>query len=185
MTKVADQPGVAEYLHRQVAISVRILNKVILVSAIGDKKVFKWKEFHSERAGISRLDLSENLHSDRQVLGIRIVNTCPVTGSFIFPLFVETQGIDSAEKGAEKIRERQGLGIVNDPDCLGVAGGVGIDLLIGRGRGVAVGETDFGVHHTVNIPEIVLGTPEATAGEIYLFHYLSSSFSIDSLIERK
>ena len=46
---------------------------------------------------------------------------------------------------------------------LGIAGGVGIDLFVGRVVRLAVRKTHFGLDHSVNLFEEMLRTPEASS----------------------
>ncbi len=55
---------------------------------------------------------------------------------------------------------------------LGKAGLVGAHLFVGRVFCAAIGIAYLGVHHSVNLLEIMLGAPEATSGEIYLLHFV-------------
>ena len=61
--------------------------------------------------------------------------------------------------------------IVADAHGLSITGRVGIDLLIRGILGVTVGETHLGLHHTLNLFEIVLGTIEAATDQVDLFYY--------------
>jgi len=53
-------------------------------------------------------------------------------------------------------------------DGFGVAGGVGIYLLVGGVFDVSVGVAGFGLKHTLEKREVMLGAPEAAASEIYV-----------------
>ena len=51
-------------------------------------------------------------------------------------------------------------------DGFGVAGGVGIDLLVGGVGDVSVGVAGFGLKHTLEKREVMLSAPEAAASEV-------------------
>jgi TRAP-type C4-dicarboxylate transport system permease small subunit len=53
-------------------------------------------------------------------------------------------------------------------DCLGKASLVGADFLVSRILGRAVGIAYLGIHYSIDLLEVMLSTPEAASGKIYL-----------------
>ena len=166
------------------AISVGILHQIILVTTLSQEEVAQGFQLDRKWRPKAGLNLVKDRAGHRQIFRTGIINPCAITGSLIFPLFVETKGIDCAEEIPNEFSQGQGIRVVYDPDSLSIASRVRVDLLIGRRRGVTIGEAHLGVHDTLYIPEIMLRTPETAAGKINLFHRPASS-SMDSRTERK
>ena len=152
------------------AVAVRVLVQVLLVLVFRRVEVLQRQQFGGKFSGAeSGRGRPEYGFQLGPVGGIGIIDAGAVARAFVFALFIQAQRVDYTEEQPCQVGQGQHVGVVPDMHCLGVAGGVGIYLTVGRGRGAAVGEAYFGGQHAADQPEELFGSPEASRGEIDVF----------------
>ena len=85
-------------------------------------------------------------------------------------LAVQGERIRHREEHAGEEVQAHAVRVITHAHRLGEAGGVCVNLLVGRILGVAIGVSEGGVGHAVHAFEKMLDAPETAAGEVNLFH---------------
>lgn len=167
--------GHLEKCCREVAVAVGMLVEIVLVTFVGGEEGAEGLDLDGEGVAVAVLHLSEDLVDDGAILGVDVVDTSAIARSLVFALPVDGGGLDAEEVEVEELAEGQDVGVEDHADGFGIARAVGVDLLIVRVFGVAVGEACLGFKDAVDLLEIVLDAPEAAASKEYRLGHVSAS----------
>ena len=85
------------------AISVRILTKVILVIFLGFVEVYKFLLLHCQRVRMMLCELCQGRFHKHTISFVNIVDTCAVLRSKVIALLVHTQRVNCLVKQVKKI----------------------------------------------------------------------------------
>ena len=168
--------GKVEECQWQVAVARGILVEVVLVVVLGAVEVLQRFYLHDDGVSIVALLLLHDLNDDGQIALVGEVDAGAIAGALVLALPVEAGGVDGLHKHTEEELQVGLLVVVSDVYGLGVAGGVGIDLLVGGVPGMSVSKAHFGLQYAPDLLEEMLAAPEAAASEINLFCHIYSLF---------
>lgn len=154
------------------AVAIGILVEIILVVILGLVEVAQRQVLDGDLPVDVFLLVGKDLIDCRLVILVGVIHAGAVLRSRVMALPVDACRVDSLEIHLQQKLQRYLGGIVHDMNGLGKAGLVGAHLFVGRVLCAAIGIAYLGVHHSVNLLEIMLGAPEATSGEIYLLQFV-------------
>ena len=138
---------------------------------LGTIEVLQRHDLNTEGQAILLGLLCHGQIDEGEVIGVDIIDTGTVAGTLVFALLVEAGGVDGFEVHLQKEGEADLEGVVLQMDGLGIAGGVGVDLLVGGVGGVAIGKTHLGESYAVDLLEEMLGAPKAAGSKIKVFDH--------------
>lgn len=167
---------------RQMAVAVGVLLQVVLMVLVGKLEHPQRLHFDRQRAAVAVLNLTVDVHYRWIILIVNVVDACTIASALVLTLTVLRRRVDTQEIEFQQLGQWQHVRVILHAHCLGVAGAVGVDLLVGR-LGilvhVAVGEPRGGTCHAVNLAQVVLCAPEASSCQIYRFsHALITSYVV-------
>ena len=120
------------------AISVGILVEVVLMIIFCTEEILQRLHFHHEcLAGFKFFGFINMLYR-LQIFGRCVVDSSAVACSFIFPLTVQAQWVDGVEEHINQKLQIHNITVIYHADGLCIACLVGINILIGGRRGVAI-----------------------------------------------
>ncbi len=79
-------------------IAVGVLVEIVLMILLGSVEVLQWLLLYDERLTVAFLLLLIYLFYYRQIVGIYVVDACPVACPFIMPLPVKTGRVNGLEE---------------------------------------------------------------------------------------
>ena len=147
---------------------VGVVEGVVLVVAFGVVEAQERGELSDDRLGkdMGRVKLRDVGHADLALVFAGIKDRRAIGCADVIALAVELGGVvGDGEEDAQKLAVGDLRGVVDDAHRFGVAGGLGGDLCVGRGRGRAAGVTGGGGEHALDALEDRLRPPEASSGE--------------------
>ena len=154
-------------------VSVRILIKILLVVFFRRREVLQTTHFNRKRLpDLCHLRCNRRLNLRKQGF-ILIINSGAVLRTDIPALPVDRQRINRQEILLQNLRNRNDLLIEPDANGFRMPGILPADLLVCRIQELTVRVSDLCFHDAVELIEELLRSPEASAGEINGFHFLS------------